>query len=95
MVQVQSFWIGTSYGLGILHQCGKMFKTKNQKVFGTNFYVGGLFCSPLYYQQGLSRNKNKANICKRHFSPKPWLEKHYFEVILKEDQFFQRFTTPS
>ena len=27
------------YGLGILHQCGKSVKTRNQKVLGANYYI--------------------------------------------------------
>ena len=27
------------YGLEVLHKCGKMVKTKSQKVLGTNSYV--------------------------------------------------------
>ena len=39
LVQVQQFGTGTMYELEILHQCGKRFKTKSQKVLGANSYV--------------------------------------------------------
>ena len=39
LVQVHEFGTGTRCKLKILHQCGKKFKTKSQKVLGTNSYV--------------------------------------------------------
>ena len=39
LVQVQWFGTGTRYKFEILHQCGKRFETKSQKVFGANSYV--------------------------------------------------------
>ena len=55
MVQVQWFGTGARYGLEILRQCGKMVKTKSQKVLSPNSYVcrgwrgksgRGHFCPP-------------------------------------------------
>ena len=34
MIQKKQFAIDTRYGLEVLHQCGKMVKTKSQKVLG-------------------------------------------------------------
>ena len=41
MVLVQAQWLetGTRYGLEILHKCGKMVKTRIQKVSGASSYV--------------------------------------------------------
>ena len=37
LAQVQLFWTSTSYGLEILHQCGKRVKTKSHKDLEPNF----------------------------------------------------------
>ena len=71
LVQVQKFGIGTMYGFEILHQCGKRFETKSQKVMGTNSYLSRHVtqCGCVLYVKNQSFcSEKKLNLIQMPFS---------------------------
>ena len=67
------FGTGTRYKHGILHQCGKMVKTKSQKVFGANFEVFETFLHLHILNRVDNRSSEVIKFLKLVDFPETWL----------------------